>query len=217
MAKRKASSKSTAIPAAADPVDAALELIAEAGWLRLTLHGVAERSGLSLAELYRRYPSKGALLRGFAARIDDAMLTALGGLPTETMAETMAEDAVRDRLFEAVMARLDALAPYKPAMHVLARELPRDPVVALCFAADGLTKALDWTLAAVGLDAGGLRGLLRRKALGAVYLDTVRIWLTDEEPELSRTMAHLDKRLRQALPFLTGNGGAFSLLRKKTA
>lgn len=233
MAKRKAASKTakTAKAAAsptdtlgADPVDAALALIAETGWLKLSLHAVAERSGLGLAELYRRYSSKAALLRGFAARIDAAMLAALGpfdAAETGDSAETGGGDAVRDRLFEAVMARLDALAPHKPAMQVLARELPRDPAVAICFAADGLAKALDWTLAAAGLDAAGLQGLLRRKALGAVYLDTLRIWLKDDEPDLARTMAHLDKRLRQAQPFLLGRTGPssgegfLSLLRRK--
>ena len=221
MAKRKANSKTAADPLDA-ALDAALALIAESGWLRLSLNAVAESAGLGLAELYRLYPSKAALLRGFAARIDAAMLAALGPFPAEADEAGGGNDAARDRLFEAVMARLDALAPYKPAMQVLARELPRDPAVAICFAADGLAKALDWTLAAAGLDAGGLRGLLRRKALGAVYLDTLRIWLRDDEPDLSRTMAHLDKRLRQAMPFLVGElpakgSGPFSLLRKKIA
>src|SRR3546814_18371463 len=49
------------------------------------------------------------------------MLAALGDAPAEA-ADT--PDAAKDRLFEAVMARLDALVPHKAAVRVLARELP---------------------------------------------------------------------------------------------
>jgi len=119
MAKRKAASKtaktaktaaSPTDPLGADPVYAALALIAETGWLKLSLHAVAERSGLGLAELYRRYSSKAALLRGFAARIDATMLAALGpfdAAETGDSAETGGGDAVRDRLFEAALAEFE--------------------------------------------------------------------------------------------------------------
>lgn len=175
---------------AADPVDAFMLLLAEKGWLALSLADVAERCGLSLAALYRRYPSKTALLRAFAVRIDEAMLEGLG--PRDTTG------SARDRLFEALMARFDALAPFRPAIRVMGRELPRDPVAAICFASGSLTRALDWCLAAAGLDTRGLPGLARRKVLGAVYLDTLRVWIEDDSADMAATMAHLDKRLGQA-------------------
>src|SRR3546814_1156756 len=99
------------------------------------------------------------------------MLAALGDAPAEAAATP---DAAKDRLFEAVMARLDALAPHKAAVRVLARELPGDPAALLCFLYGGLRRGLDWTLAAAALDVAGPRGLLRRKLLGLVYLDTLR-------------------------------------------
>ncbi|WP_428246305.1 hypothetical protein [Ferrovibrio sp.] len=213
MAKRKSSK--TAKPAdnsQVDPVDAMLRLVATTGWLTLSLGAVAQESGLGLAELYRQYPSKLALLRGFAARIDAAMLAALGPAGGEGNA--------KDKLFEALMARFDALAPYKEAVRVLSRDLPRDPIAALCFAESGLAKGLDWALASAQLDAAGWRGALRRKILGAVYVDSLRIWLSDDSADLSRTMAHLDKRLGQAEGLLSGQGslrGVFSRLREKRA
>lgn len=196
-----------------DPIDTMLEIVATTGWLSLSLGAVAQAAGLSLAALYRQYPSKLALLRGFAARIDGQMLAALGGA-------AMAEASVKDRLFEVLMARFDALAPHKEAMRVLLRELPRDPLAALCFAESGLARSLDWALAAAQLDTASLRGVVRRKALGAIYLDTLRVWLADDSADLARTMAHLDKRLGQAEGVLAGKGGIgglFSRLRNKSA
>lgn len=196
-----------------DPIDTMLEIVATTGWLSLSLGAVAQAAGLPLATLYRQYPSKLALLRGFAARIDGQMLEALGSA-------AMAEASVKDRLFEVLMARFDALAPHKEAMRVLLRELPRDPLAALCFAESGLKRSLDWALAAAQLDAASLRGAVRRKALGAIYLDTLRVWLADDSADLARTMAHLDKRLGQAEGGLAGRsgiGGIFSRMRNKQA
>src|SRR5690606_26640141 len=116
-------------------------------------------------------------------------------------------------LFEAIMARLDALAPHKAAVRVLMRELPADPAALMCFLYGGLRRGIDWTLAAAELDSPGLAGILRRKVLGAIYLDTLRVWLRDESADMETTMAHLDKRLRQAMNCLNA-GGFLSRLRR---
>ena len=53
--------------------------------------------------------------------------------------------------------------------------------------------------------------MLRVKGLGVIYLMVFRVWLTDDTADLSRTMAALDSRLRQAEQFsnsLPGRQGA---------
>ncbi|MFC3677869.1 hypothetical protein [Ferrovibrio xuzhouensis] len=200
-------------PVEADPVEVMLDLVATEGWRGLTLARIAEASGLRLSDLYLQYGAKNDLLAAYARRIDAAMLAALGDAPAEAAATP---DAAKDRLFEAVMARLDALAPHKAAVRVLARELPGDPAALLCFLYGGLRRGLDWTLAAAALDAAGPRGLLRRKLLGLVYLDTLRVWLKDDSADLGPTMARLDKRLSQAIGPLS-RPGFFSHMRDKMA
>lgn len=185
-----------------DPVDVMLALVASQGWRAVTLGRVAEASGLSLSDLYSRYGSKTDLLAAYTRRVDAAMLAALG----EAGAASTEPEAIKDRLFEAIMARLDALTPQKAAIRVLARELPGDPAALAVFLCGGLRRGLDWTLAAADLDTGGIIGLMRRKLIGGIYLDTLRIWLKDESPDLAATMAHLDKRLGQGLRLLTGRG-----------
>ncbi|WP_341894191.1 TetR/AcrR family transcriptional regulator [Ferrovibrio terrae] len=197
---------------AADPVAVMLDLVAAQGWRGVTLGRIAEASGLSLSTLYEQYGSKVDLLAAYARRIDAAMLTALGGpSPAPTDAT-----GVKDRLFEVIMARFDALSPHKPAIRVLMRELPADPVALACFLHRGLRQGLDWVLAAAELDTGGLPGAVRRKLLGGIYLDTLRVWLKDDSTDLATTMAHLDKRLGQGLRWLTARG-PISQMREKAA
>ena len=213
-ATKKASPKANAegTTAAADPVAVMLDLVAEQGWRAVTLGRVAQASGLPLSALYGQYASKTDLLTAYARRIDLAMLAALGE-PASVPADAA---AVKDRLFEAVMARFDALNPHKAAIRVMMRELPGDPLALACFLHRGLRQGLDWMLAAAELDAGGLSGAVRRKLLGGIYLDTLRVWLKDDGTDMATTMAHLDKRLEQGLGLLTGRW-PISRLRERSA
>lgn len=186
--------------ASADPVDAMMELVETEGWRAVTFGRIATASGLSLSELYTQYKSKSDLLVAYAGRVDAAMLNALG--PTPLAVEG---NMVKDRLFEAIMARLDVMAPHKAAIRVLMRELPGDPAALACFLYGGLRRGLDWVLASADLDGAGIAGGLRRNLLGAIYLDTLRVWLRDDSEDLSATMPHLDKRLSQALRWLTAD------------
>ncbi len=84
-------------------IAAALDLVSEGGWKSFTLAAVAERAGLTLAQMHRDFPSKGAIVGAFFEAIDQAVLE---GGPAD-----MAESA-RDKLFGVLMRRFDALKPY---------------------------------------------------------------------------------------------------------
>src|SRR5438132_786880 len=55
-------------------IDAAFSLIAQQGWRRLSLAEIAAEAGLPILTLYRAFPSKAAILRGFSRRIDETLL-----------------------------------------------------------------------------------------------------------------------------------------------
>ncbi len=169
-------------------VDAALAIAADHGWGAVSLAAVAEQAGTSLAALYAVLPSKGAILDAFARRIDRATLA---GVAID------AQDAgsVRDRLFDVVMRSFDALEPHRRAVAALVSDLPRDPLAATCQGAR-LLRSLAWMAAAAGVDTSGLLGALRVKALGAAYLVVLRAWLADESEDKARTMAALDRALK---------------------
>jgi AcrR family transcriptional regulator len=177
-------------------IDAALALAAERGWRDLTLADIAGAAGLPLSKLYPVYPSKAAILRGFTRRIDAAVLA--GEEPDAAGGASGGEDGdgggARDRLFEVLMRRFDALQPHREALGNIVFDQARDPVSALC-GLGRLERSMAAMLEAARLSAGGLRGLLRAKALGLTYLATLRVFLSDDSADLAATMAALDRNL----------------------
>ncbi len=158
----------------------ALELAADRPWGEISLRDIARAAGVSFAELYARADGKDALLNHLSRQADAAALKS-------GEADESAEP--HDRLFEAVMARLEAMAPHRDALIAIARAegplalLPRLPRTA---------KAL---LEAAGIDTGGARGALRLAGMTRVWGRTLQVW-RDDQGALNRTMAEIDKQLR---------------------
>ena len=169
-------------------IDAALALAAERGWRDLTLADIAEAAKLPLSQVYPAYASKAAILRGFTRRIDAAVLA------SEESGVDGGEGSARDRLFDVLMRRFDALKPHRQALGKIVFDEARDPVSALC-GLGRLERSMAAMLEAARLSAGGLRGLLRAKALGLAYLAALRVFLGDDSPDLAATMAALDRSL----------------------
>jgi AcrR family transcriptional regulator len=178
--------------AAPDLLATAVDLIAEEGWSRLSLVAVARRAGVEPQAVYREVRSKGALLGALSRRLDEAMLeieaAELAGLPP------------RDRVFELMMRRLEALAPFRPGLERLARDARRDPCLLLATACR-LDRSLAWLQDAAGLRNSGVRARLGRRALGAAYLQALRVWREDSAADLGKTMVELDKQLRRVQAF----------------
>ena len=172
-------------------VDAALKLAGERPWAQISLREIAREAGLSLAELHEAAPSKSHVVRAFLRRIDAAVLAG----PAPDLSEP-----VRDRLFDVLMRRFDALKPHKAAVSSIVDGLTRDPLQALC-GWPALLRSMSWMLEAAGLDTSGIRGALRAKGLALVWLSSLRTFLTDESEDLSATMAALDAALKRAEPF----------------
>ena len=168
-------------------IDATMESIAFHGWQRLSLHTIATAAGVSMLDLYREFGSKQAILSALLRRTDEAVLA--------TPVDAQSDERPRDRVFDLLMRRFDALTPYRDAFAVLARELPRDPLVALGTGAR-LLHSIAWMLEAGGIAATGVSGIIAVKLTAAAYLATARVWLRDESPDLASTMAILDRRLR---------------------
>ena len=178
--------------AAPDLLATAFELLAEAGWAQLSLVAVARRAGVEPGAVYRELRSKRALLGALSRRLDEAMLeieeAELAGLPP------------RDRVFELMMRRLEGLVPFRPGLERLARDARRDPCLLLATACR-LDRSLTWVQDAAGLRSSGLRARIGRRALGAAYLQTLRVWREDTAPDLGKTMVELDKQLRRVQAF----------------
>lgn len=165
-------------------VAAAMALAAERPWREVTLRDIAERAGIGLVGMRELAGSKGEVLALFARAIDDEVLAAA---PRPEPGE-----AKRDALFEIVMARFDALAPYKPALKSIMADGGADPALLRA-----MLSSQAWMLQAAGIDSSGMQGGVRVAGLASVYASVARTWLEDDDPGLARTMAVLDRRLRR--------------------
>jgi len=185
---RRRDPRATARSDADKVIDAALALVATDGWRNLSLAAVAAAAELPIGQVYRLFRSKQAVLCGLYRRIDEAVLA--------EPPQAEAGERARDRLFDLLMRRFDALGPYKPAIEVLRRELVSDPLMVMCAGAS-LMRSMFWMLAAADIATGGIRGAIAVKLTAAAYLSTMRVWRGDDSPDLGRTMAVLDARLRR--------------------
>src|ERR671917_488292 len=98
----------------ADLLKVAFKVIEDQGWHGFSLTEVARRAGVPLARVYAELPSRHAVLAALGRRLDETMLAIE---PSE-----LADLTPRERVFELVMRRLDAMAPFKPGLRVLSRE-----------------------------------------------------------------------------------------------
>lgn len=173
---------------------AAMDLAAQRGWRRVTLTAVAERAGMPLGTLYRHARSRSDLLAAVARLADTAVLA--DGMPAGTGGGG-ADESPRDRLFDVMMRRFDALQPFRPGLAAVMRDLPWEPLTALAFA-PALGRSMAWMLRAAGLDPDTRGGPLLVAGLGVVDARVMRVFAGDDTPDLSRTMAALDSELRRA-------------------
>lgn len=169
-------------------LDAVLELAPVTGWHGLSMAEIAAEAEVSLDQVHAAFPTKAGLLAGLLTRTDRKVLA-------EGPADR--EETVRDRLFEVIMRRFDALASHRHAISAILRDLPADPVAGLDML-PRFANSMAWMLEAAGLSPSGLRGAVRIKGLAVIYLATLRVWLEDDSEDQARTMAALDRNLKTA-------------------
>lgn len=173
-----------------DPVEAFTALVAERGYVGVSLRDVALESGLAFAELYRRYRDKPALMAALIERIDDEVLAGTPG-------QSDPEETARDRLFDVMMRRYDALKPHRAYLRQLRQLVLRDPILALSLA-PAMRRSAAAMLEAAAIPSDGLAGAVQQSGLVALHAAVFRVFQEDETTDLSKTMAALDSRLKSA-------------------
>ena len=169
-------------------VDAALSLSGEIGWLNVTMPAVAERANVPLAEIYSATPNKHAILCRLSDKVNRAVLVS---------AKPSGQETPREKLFEVLMSRFDALAPYKAGLAAIKRDLPRDPGAAVLIALL-LAPSMAWMLEAAGIPATGFDAPLKVLGLTHLYGKALRTWFADDSADGGKTMAELDRLLKKA-------------------
>jgi AcrR family transcriptional regulator len=167
-------------------IDAFMALLAERSFEEIGLGDIAERAGLSLAELRDLFDGKIAILAARTKQIDRTVLSAGDA--------DMADEPPRERLFDVLMRRLEAMAPDKVAVRSLMRSATCNPALALELNQLAVNSQ-QWMLTAAGIGASGPKGMVRAQGLAVMFAQVARTWASDDDAGLARTMAALDRAL----------------------
>jgi ubiquinone biosynthesis protein COQ9 len=171
---------------------AAFALAERKPWHEITLAAIAQQSGFSISALMREVESKAAILRDFSRDIDRSMLLVFEKHPPEGEAH--------DRLFYVIINRLEIMQPYRLVIGSVMKRRVGDPGDAAVML-QSLAVTVGWIAAAARVEEESAWGSLGKIGLGRAYLKALSAWIGDDDPGLSRTMAALDRSLRDWAAF----------------
>jgi len=167
-------------------IAAFLAILEDKPFAAIGFDDIAQRSGLSLAQVRGEFASTFAVLAAYVKATDRAVLA-------QDMHD-MSEEPARERLFDVLMRRLEVLAEQRDAVRSLLRSSRSNPPLAL--ALNGLAvRSQKWMLTAAGINASGPRGMIRAQGLALLFASVLRTWVDDDDPGQARTMAALDRAL----------------------
>ena len=170
-------------------IDTALTLAVSRGWAHLSVSDIAIAAAVPIDEALTLFPTKRAILDTFQGRIDQTVVdnTDLNSL----------DAGMRDRLFDILIRRLEALTPWKEGIAAITRDTLSDPLASFHGLAS-LNTSMSLMAECAGLSSNGLCGQVRSNGLTVIYLLALRRWLRDSSSDMGATMAELDQRLRTA-------------------
>jgi len=171
-------------------IKAALTCAANTRWREVSLTTLAEAAGISLSQLHGQFPSKTTIV---VAIMDQTTTTIVAGTDPSASSEPP-----HDRVLDAILRRFDALEADKVAIKSILRDMPFDPARTLSLVPSFL-ESMAWTLESAGISSSGVGGVIRTNGLAAIYLSALGIWMRDDSPDITKTMALLDRRLKQAV------------------
>jgi len=170
-----------------DLARAALSTAADGAWRDVTLGKLAQAAGRPLSDFY------GASLGEAVDCVEEAFDRAI----SDNLDALDPVQSVRDRLFELIMRRFEAMEPHRAAVIAMEQGADRDPTL-LASAHQRHVRCARWVLALAGLEADGMTGQARSQGLGVIIGQARAAWRGDDAGDFAKTMASLDKNLRRA-------------------
>jgi len=166
----------------------------------LDINTLAKTLECDPSEVRAYYEDTDSLLTGLLAQLDQRCAS-------ELTHHIMNEDP-KDRLFEAFMARFDILNEDRKAWENLFYDVLKSPSL-LKTAMPRFHDSMDVMLRLCDLNGrdGASLQTFKLGAIAVVYLNTVRVWLNDQTPDMAQTMAELDRSLTRLDSVVAGLPG----------
>jgi ubiquinone biosynthesis protein COQ9 len=174
-------------------LDAALKHAVFDGFSEKALARAGEEAGADKQALARLFPQGAlSLVAAFSERSDREMEQRLAAMDLKAM-------KIRERIAAAVMARIEAVRPWKEAARRAAAFLTLPPHAAL--GAQLVYNTVDAMWRAAGDTSTDFNFYTKRGILAAVYSSTLMRWFSDTTPGESATQQFLKDRIENVMQF----------------
>lgn len=170
-----------------DLARAALSIAGARPWREVTLATLAHAASRPISDFY------GASVGEAVDCVEEAFDRAIA----DSMDQLDPSQSVRDRLFELIMRRFEAMEPHRAAVLAMEHGVDRDPTL-MASAHQRHVRCARWVLSLAGLEADGMTGQARAQGLGVIIGQARAAWRGDDAGDFAKTMASLDKNLRRA-------------------
>lgn len=189
MAQKETSGQNKGIHAAA------LAVANKEGWSAVTFAKISRKARIPEKKLRSLYRDEWELLKEILHDVDrQTLATVKGGLSKNW----------RDNLFDILMTRFDIAQQNRDAFKSLPDAFIKNPRAAPHFAKPFVRMVDNW-LKVSGCGDKSCRPL-RVLVFIPLYLMIVNVWMKDDSPDMSATMAEVDRRLGNFESFITEAG-----------
>lgn len=167
---------------------AVLDLVNRFGWTNLSLSQIRKAAKIPTQEFHKIVSDKKDLLPLLVRFISDQMAARV---------ERDMRGEARERLFEVIMARFDALQDHRRPILKIVRE-SRKTLFHPCAFLQAEKEALAQMISLAQLETKRGQYLLLFAGLSFLYVAVFALWMRDETLDMSKTMAGLDRSLKLA-------------------
>lgn len=170
-------------------VEALMRLAGRRAFEDIAISDIAHEADVSLADFRDCFPSKGAVLAAFSRKIDRQVLDDFSG--------RYAAEPAKERLYDVLLRRLEALEPYRNALEAVSQWATTDPLAAAALNRETMN-SMRFMLEAADIDSEGALGALKLQGLSIAWWRVLGVWFDDRDIDLCRTKAALDRELSRS-------------------
>tara|TARA_Y100001935_G_C17029640_1_gene371867 strand:- start:22 stop:606 length:585 start_codon:yes stop_codon:yes gene_type:complete len=167
--------------------------IESSGWENFNFNEFSREYKIPIVKIRHFFVNKNQIITKFSKMIDFYV-------EQKISADDINMSSIKDNLFELIMLRFEEMEDYKISLRIITQSLANNPLL-LSRVSKNILNSLDFYLElSQGYDRSSL-DLFKKNILFFVYSYCFNVWLNDNTPDLSSTMAELDKLLSMAENF----------------
>lgn len=167
--------------------------IESSGWENFNFNEFSREYKIPIVKIRHFFVNKNQIITKFSKMIDFYV-------EQKISADDINMSSIKDNLFELIMLRFEEMEDYKISLRIITQSLANNPLL-LSRVSKNILNSLDFYLElSQGYDRSSM-DLFKKNILFLVYSYCFNVWLNDNTPDLSSTMAELDKLLSMAENF----------------